>query len=380
METIVIVCQYQFPEGDAGAVRMYSFARTLSDMGHEVVVIGMGPVTSGIQVFNGIRYLSFRQSNRYVSYLSFSARVLRFLDQWRKKSSIRAVILGACSLDAHLVLRAYCKRNRMILIKDVVEWYSSSQFSHGFWSPIYLLNTIENRFVVNGSVRAISISTYLENYYRKKHIRTERIPIYFDQCDFLKEKELSSVRLNLLYAGSPGTKDKLDVLLSGLSLLDDASLSRLRFTIIGVTVAQIQQMFSLELETFHRILPALNVLGRVSRAVVLENILKSDFTVLLRDSRERYAQAGFPTKVIESISSATPVIMNISSDLGLYFVDALNCIEVKDFSAVSVADSLKRSLLLTKAEITVMSVNAKNLALKFFDKDSYSKQFENLLK
>ena len=379
METILIVCQYRFPEGDAGSVRMYNFAKTLMSLGYRVLIIGMGPVRKGFQQYKGIRYLSLRQTNPYNSYFGFSSRLIDLIKRLRKKWSLHTIILGTTSINVFTVLKKYCDRNDIVLIKDVVEWYSPSQFKWGRLSLSYFMKDIENRFIIDKTIRVISISTYLEKYFLNKQIHTERIPIYFDQSEYTKKKEESAQSLNLLFAGSP-KQHNLYLLLKGLSLLDDQSLNRLHFVILGVSLFKVKQLFSQQEETLKRIMPCLEIGGRVPRDVVLKTLLKSDFTVLLRDNQERYAQAGFPSKMIESISNSTPVIMNFSSDIGLYFTDNVNCIEVKDYSEVAFADSLRRALLLTESEKKSLSKNAKKLAMRFFDKDSYLKQFEILLK
>lgn len=380
METIIIVGQSRFPEGDPGAVRMYSFAKTLVGMGYNVLVIGLGPIAQGFQRYKGIRYLSLRQSSRYSSYLGFSFRLIRTIKKYKRKTIIHAIILGPSMMDVFLSLKKYCTKNQIILIKDVTEWYSPSEFKLGRFSVSYLMNDMENRLLIDRSVRTISISTYLEHYFRNKKIPTERIPIYFDQSEYNKEKETPTDTLRLLYAGFPSKEANMYLILKGLSLLDDLSLKRLNFVLIGVSLSQVQVLFSQEKNVLERIMPSLTILGRVPRSEVLENLLKCDFTVLLRDGQERYAKAGFPTKVIESISNSVPVIMNFTSDISLYFADNKNCIEVKGSTAIAFCDSLRRALSLTVSEKISISNNAKELALKSFDKDSYNKQFVNLLK
>jgi len=379
MKTIVIVSQCRFPEGDPGAVRMYNFAKTLVGLGYDVLVIGLGSIAKGFKRYKGIRYLSLRQSNPYDSYIGFSIRLIGFIKKLKRKKNIHAIILGPTMINVFIDLKKYCNRNDILLIKDVTEWYSPSEFKLGKFSLSYLFNDIENRYVVDKSVRVISISTYLEHYFQNKNISTERIPIYFDQSEYKNKKETSASTLKLLYAGFPSKPANMYLILKGLSLLDDQSLKRLQFVIIGVPLSQVQEVFSQEKETLERIKPSLNILGRVPRSVVLENLLKCDFTVLLRDGQERYAKAGFPTKVIESISSSAPVIMNLTSDIGMYFTDNVNCIEVKGSTSTDFSDSLRRALLLTASEKERMANNAKGLALKSFDKDSYNKQFETLL-
>jgi glycosyltransferase involved in cell wall biosynthesis len=113
--------------------------------------------------------------------------------------------------------------------------------------------------------------------------------------------------------------------------------------------------------------------------VVLDNLKKSDFTVLLRSETARNTKAGFPTKVIESISTGTPVIMNYTSDLVSFFHDGKECIQVKGYTAKAFCDALRQALSLSKEERIQMSENAKGLACKFFDVSSYYKEMGSIL-
>jgi hypothetical protein len=70
-------------------------------------------------------------------------------------------------------------------------------------------------------------------------------------------------------------------------------------------------------------------MGRIPRPQVLEELSKADFTVLMRSEEQRYAKAGFPTKFVESLATATPVIANSTSDLGMYLKDGENGYVVK---------------------------------------------------
>lgn len=381
MDTILIISQYRYPDGDAGSVRMYSFARTIKDMGYNVFVFCLGSQEKEIQQYRGIPYKSLRKPSPYDSYLGFNRRLIESIDNIKRKTNVRAIVLGSCFFNVLIRLKKYCRANNIILVKDVVEWYSPSQFKYGKFSVGYFFNDFINRYLIDKSVRVISISTYLEKYYKSKKIITERIPVYFDQSEFLDEKGNYGDKLELLYAGSPlSNKDRIDLILKGLSLLDDEALKKIHFVIIGVSVPQVKTLLLDQLDTFDRIEPSLTIIGRIPRPKVLEYLLKCDFTVLMRDSDKRNTQAGFPTKVIESISTSTPVIMNFTSDLGLYFKDNINSIEVVDNSAVSFADSIKRALSLTKSEKKIISVNAKELAIDSFNKDSYTSKFEILLK
>ena len=119
--------------------------------------------------------------------------------------------------------------------------------------------------------------------------------------------------------------------------------------------------------------------GRIARNEVLKHLESADFTMLLRPENERYAMAGFPTKVVESLSTATPVICNYTSDLKLYLKDGENSIILEDTSAESCANALKKAVSLTAEERKIMQNNARKTAEKEFDYRVYTDKVKEFI-
>ena len=57
--------------------------------------------------------------------------------------------------------------------------------------------------------------------------------------------------------------------------------------------------------------------GIVNNDDVIENLLESDYFILIRD-KNKMTQAGFPSKITEAISHGIPVIVTDTSDLKEY--------------------------------------------------------------
>ena len=373
---ILIVSQYKFPDGDAGSVRYYGFARTIKDCLHQDVrVIGYGPITDGWMDFKGIPYLSLRTQNKWRSYIQFSANLIREIKRCQKVSSI---IVGNVDIFSLIRLKRYCRRNHIKLIDDVVEWYAAEQFSKGKWDYRYIMKNLENTKIIDNSMSVISISTYLHSYFSSKGIRSAYIPNYMVQSEYEDYKKQPSDKLFISYAGAPGKKDSLNMMLEGLSMLEDSERERIVFMIMGASGEQVKAALGDE-AIFERVEKSIDTYGRVPRSVVLDNLKKSDFTVLLRSETARNTKAGFPTKVIESISTGTPVIMNYTSDLQMYFHDGLDCVQVKEYSAKSFSEALRRALALTAEKRVEMSQRAKIHAVQLFNVSSYSDAMRTIL-
>ena len=112
---------------------------------------------------------------------------------------------------------------------------------------------------------------------------------------------------------------------------------------------------------------------------MLNVLCHADFSVLLRDAEARYAQAGFPTKVIESLGVGLPVICNYSSDLADFLVDQENAMIVESLSTEAFAETLTRALSLTQIEKEKMSVKARRCAESRFNIDSYDESWRMVL-
>ena len=154
-----------------------------------------------------------------------------------------------------------------------------------------------------------------------------------DVKNFRFEKYTKKDKLTILYAESPGKKDYLKEIIEEIALLNYDKLEKIELRLIGVTREHISGESDIDEETINKIKDNIKFLGRVPREIVLENLKQADFTVLLRSPVQRYAQSGFRTKVVESLSSATPVILNITSDLGDYITDMEQGLIVADCSS-----------------------------------------------
>lgn len=118
---------------------------------------------------------------------------------------------------------------------------------------------------------------------------------------------------------------------------------------------------------------------RVPRAKVVSALRSSDFTVLMRDPGKRFAQAGMPTKVTESLGCGTPVIANITSDLGGFLEDGRDAIVVEEYSADACARALRKAACLPAAERVVMREAAYATARARLDYRAYADALDAFL-
>lgn len=380
---ILIITYARFPEGDAESVRLHTIGKLMRDIGNDVTFVGMG-FSEYLECFeyDDFKYLSLRKNannklERIYHYFSYKNRLKKYLLSYSKINDIDAILFADISPIVTNFLKKICKSRGIQLLTDSVEWYSPEQFKCGLIAPGMILKNIENKYTIDKTIKVIAISKYLFNHFENKGCNCVRIPVILDVKRLPFEKSIDPKKLTILYAGSPGKKDYVYQMLRGVLLLKESEIRNLRFILAGVSVSDIKKLFPKE--ELIQLNKCVEFLGRVERKVVLEKLSKADFTILLRSHEQRYAQAGFPTKVVESLATATPVILNLSSDLGDYINDMQEGLIVKDCSAEACADALKRALALDINQKELMRNKARLCAERNFDYRMYKSKIFELL-
>lgn len=381
MKNALILTYNRFPNGDAGSLRQESFAKLLENIGYTVTVIGMGTYTgNNIKKYHSTSYLSFRNKrnnllSRVDNVFSYKNKLKQYL---QSRKSVDLIMVVDIPIPSLLFIKKYSKKNSITLIHDSVEWYSPEQFKSGKLSLPYILKDIYNRKAIDANFKVISISSFLDNHFKLREIPSTIIPVIMDANSIGHIKNIEEGFVNFLYAGSPGKKDYIDEIIRGFCLLSKSELSKINIRLIGITREQLLKI-GISDELLDYLDSSLEIMGRVSRDEVLEYLEITDFTILLRPHDSRYANAGFPTKVVESLMTGTPVICNITSDLGDYIIDMNNGIIVDDCSANSFAISLLKAIRLNVSERKQMQQNSRKTAEMYFDYKKYVDKFRLLI-
>ena len=376
----LILSYNRFPKGDAGAIRQETFAKLFYDMGYEVYVIGMGHYTGEQAVScKQFKYLSFRnRGNDIVSRMrnfgGYAKKLAHFLSQTSHWDLIFVVDLP---INAMNIALQYSKKEKSLLLCDRVEWYSSSEFNWKWFSPEYFRNDLKNRFYFNSSWKVIGISSFLSEYFEKKGLRTLRVPVILDVEEYSEKKIFVNEKTVIIYAGAPSRKDCFEQVVKAIEEIKE--IDKLELRIVGVSESQFVSAMSIESDRWNKLSKVIRCLGRLPHDQVLKQYQEADYSILLRNATQRYAKAGFPTKVPESLATGTPVICNISSDLDMYLKDGGNAIIVGENSSGKVAEAICRAMNYSKEERENMRVQARQTAVDFFDYRKYVKQMEGFL-
>lgn len=378
---IAYVGPIAFPWGQAGSRRMYGVARSLAAAGHHVVVAGGDPgppAATRLAEVDGpgsVSHVGLGElppagtgllAASLQSVLRRGLRTLRWLDAQPTKPSHVIVYGGGAQYMVHL--RRWCRRYRIPLIADVVEWYSPHQLHGGLLGPPHLSAKIALRYHYPRCDGVIAISSYLERHYRERGRPVLRVPPTLD-VRALALRPRGGIAapdvLRLVYAGSPGRKDLLPTIIRAVGALEREG-ARIALRVYGPTPAEVRALVG------GGALPdAVLVRGRLAQQEVPAALQEADFSVLVRPVA-RFANAGFPTKFCESLANGTPVVANLTSDLGDYLRHGREGLICRDGSAQQVVAALRTAIRLTPEQRSAMRRDARSRALQAFDFRAYA--------
>ena len=389
-EWIAYVGKFPFPAGSAGSRRVYGVASALVEAGYDVVVLSEDTEPSEPCV------LYDRKGKGMLSYLGLSERLpkaasairkayqyliapgerkVRWLDEQPTKPSY--VIYYGSSSAFMLRLISWCRKNNVALIVDVVEWRDASHMvGGGFFSPLNISDKICMRFLNHRADGVIAISSYLEKFYLNKKSHVIRAPTLLDTISIIVTHSntiLAKKQLTLAYTGNSGKgkKDVLNNVIEALFRLNSAG-KDVHFIMAGPTPQEILCFSALQSRGISSLPSWIKALGWQTPDRALEIVKNADFMPLLRPLN-RVSEAGFPTKFAESMAVGTPVICNLTSDLGQYVNDGVEGLVCRDHSAEVFTEAIERALALSPTQYAEMRMAARAMAEQSFDYRAYAK-------
>jgi glycosyltransferase involved in cell wall biosynthesis len=376
MHKVYYIAESDFTIDNAATCRVLHNALSISDPNKFLVtIIGYSNVPKIVRKGFIIKNVK-KGDSRFQKLLYFIFRgisIVKFLKKENTKPDI--IIYYGISSRILLPLLYYRRTNNIKLISDVVEWYDYSHLPMGQFGLLALDVRIAITRLIPKCDGVIAISSFLENYYKEKELRTLRVPVTINSSEVkiptVTDSRFDSEYLNLIYAGIPGKKDLIFNLIDTVQELTKEGFA-IRFHLLGTRLSDLENKYP------HLDNDAIICHGRVPQSQVASYLKKADFSVLLRPQK-RYAQAGFPTKFVESFNAGLPVIANLTSDLSLYLKDGVNGFVVKDLSSDALKNTLKRIVKINRSQFKEMRYNAKNSAKLNFDYHLYVKDLEDFL-
>ena len=329
-DIVLYMGNFDKPDINAAGKRVYGNALAIRDLGYEVFLLGKhkGDDRNCTSICPGIVYKSFPQYR-----MIHSKKYLKWMKSYLSKNELNPILIiryGSPSLSIFDVfLRKYAEEIKVPIITDVVDWLQADGHNP-FFNIIKKFDTYLAKGVFyKKSDAIIAISSYLASYYSSFIEKIVIIPPLVDEYNSTAVAQDIDESVEIVYAGSPFRKgrkiknphiikDRIDLAVEATMAAIDLG-ANIKLNIYGLTEEEYLTAFPNDRKVlnykqiaFHGFKPMLDV----KKAVSL-----SDFSILLRE-KNRASMAGFPTKIVESLSCGTPVITTDTSDLKQYIKDS----------------------------------------------------------
>lgn len=373
---------------DAPGIRIYNIAKVLRELGYQVDFICDKENHSNdndIVEYDGFNYYyNIRNvNNNYLKNLCniyelcFSNKIYEKVIEYCKKFNPSTIILynGTYFLTKKLI--KFCGDFNIQLITDVTEWYEKR--NSGKVGEVILPYLIDRRIrKLDRKVdNIISISPYLHNYYKNLECNSIFVPPIFSILDNLKISKYhyySNFVLNLVYAGSPSSKDILNPILDAVYELNKGEI-KVRLDLIGINETYLKDNW----KYIDYKKDAIFAHGRLPHNKTLKIVQKADFGILLRHNM-RYSKAGFSTKFAECMSNGVPMICN---DVGGTdtIIDHMNDgVVIKNYDVETLVDILGKLIKFSEKDIVNFKENAYSRAFELFNAQHYKETFMKFIK
>ncbi|MDM8312059.1 glycosyltransferase, partial [Clostridium cadaveris] len=232
--------------------------------------------------------------------------------------------------------------------------------------PFFAFDTFITMKILNKrSDGIIVISTYLKNYY-KNNKKVVFLPPMVDKSENIWKDQHShdNTDVNFVFSGTlRAGKDNLKLCVDCIQSIDTSILD-----IYGVTKTEYLNHYNLnELDVDDRKIKFHGVVSHVDSIHALKN---ADYLLLIREN-SRKNNAGFSTKLVESISCGTPIISTNTSDVAS-LIERYACGYIVSFDYKQLYEEIK---IISQKERYRLSKECSNV----FDFNNYIGEVRNFL-
>ena len=369
MKKLLIITDLSFPQGSAMASRIKSFCYLFKDIGYDVHVIS-GKLEGENVIYNktinedaySYEIVKSNRSYRMQSYFG-NENLTKVVDEYLKNNIVDLVFMTSLNASFVKVFNILKKYNKKIILEQC-EWYDPSSFTLGKYDFRYLrfIKNIKKEYIKADGI--ISISRLLNDYYLNNKCKTIRIPSILNidnkPCNF----ETKNNKINLIYTGNASkSKELIEPILIALNSKNEYY-DKFEFNIYGLNKEQLFDKVS------DKSLIKDNIIahGNVAQDKIERILLEVDYQIFIRPNR-RSSNAGFPTKLAESMAVGTPVISNDTGDICLYLKDGINGYVCKGINPQDICDVFDR--IIKEQNYCEFRKNARKTAEDYFNYKEY---------
>lgn len=377
MKKLLMVTDLSFP-GSAMASRLLAFVKLFYCLGYDIhLIAGKSDELESGKIYQGEDFtyeiVSSKRSDRMMSYFG-NENLIKTVERYVSEN--KADFVFSTSLNAlYRKLLKLCKKKGIKLILEQCEWYDPSSFGMGEKDIRYLRFNKNIKKYYKEADYIISISRLLDNYYKGLGVKSIRIPSITDVISKPKNYDIDNEKIKLVFTGNTSNSKELIVpVLEALSEYND----RIELHIYGSSMNGLRKHVNNDV-LIDSLNGSLFVHGVIKQEEVEKVLLNSNYQIFIRPKR-RSSDAGFPTKLCESMSVGTPCITNDTGDISLVLRDGKNGFLVGGNDTEAVKRVFERIVNFDSDSYRQMRMMARMDAQSFFDYRNYIRDVEGFLK
>lgn len=371
-------------EGTAMSVHARNIANILVKLGHNVRFICSEPGFYKNKV-NGNSDYSYTYVKRNFDFpvirsieyrieLITGINLTLLLKKMNEKHRFDLVILYGYSGEKRII--NFCKKNKILIIADRVDWFEKDDLEDTLYNKWFCKYIIENSMTnldkkLDG---IISISHFLDNYYKKMNICSIWVPPVFDSFNENVHFGVNDPPI-LVYAGClGGNKDIIAPVIKALSIINSRKI-KIKLELVGISEHEIN-------EIYHDYNPkdiGIFAHGYVEHKKAQIIISKADFGILLRHDK-KYAKAGFSTKFSECMSNGIPMICTAVGGADTIIENYVDGLLVENNQVNTIVNKLTQIINMPNDRIIAMKHAAYKKAYATFSSCMYEDKMHEFLK
>lgn len=354
---IVYVGNFDISNLNAAGKRVLNISKLLEKIGYKVFLVESTKKQMNInrmkKITNNITLYSFEYPTKLYKWCFYKEKVSKLIKIMGSLNVKYIIFYGSPTASCFISkMLKYNRNNNIISISDVVDILTPE-----YKNPVkWILKTIDNknRLWLNKQMDGLFvISNYLKNYYN--NVPSVVIPPLMEyNSSNLNNKNNLNKYIKIYYSGIPfrigkkncntkHLKDRIDLIVDVMTYFKND----IKLDIYGLNKNDFLNAFP---KYKDRITDNISFLGNIDNKNLLKKLPEYDFSILIRNN-SRAANAGFPTKISESISIFVPVITNDTSDIKKYIKDGKNGFVIDTYEKSELHDILKKIISLNGQEI-----------------------------